>query len=233
MQWALSCAQLRYCFICTHWLWFPLQWLLFHGSRSQFPSAWTDLYQDGFSVHISLSLLIVSAISCLDFYFLGWSKTESTITEVTTGLLYQPWMMTDDDECGAISGMIGRETQSTHRKLAPVLLCPPHIPHDLTWARTWAAAVGSQRLTIWAMVQPFAWLTLSHISIMFLQTSDSLTVLQPQRYTLHSHHCWELHGQHRKSFSSYSLFRWEHSKPQSELYMKWILTVQALPNKFT
>jgi hypothetical protein len=30
---------------------------------------------------------------------------------------------------------------------APVPLCPSQIPHDLTWARTWAAAVGSQQLT--------------------------------------------------------------------------------------
>jgi hypothetical protein len=34
-------------------------------------------------------------------HHLGWSGTESTITETTTGLLYQLRMMTDDDECGA------------------------------------------------------------------------------------------------------------------------------------
>jgi hypothetical protein len=28
-----------------------------------------------------------------------------------------------------------------------VPLCPPQIPHDLTWDRTRAAAVGIQRLT--------------------------------------------------------------------------------------
>jgi hypothetical protein len=33
--------------------------------------------------------------------------TQSTITEATTVPLYQPWMM-DDDECGAISGMLGK-----------------------------------------------------------------------------------------------------------------------------
>jgi hypothetical protein len=49
-----------------------------------------------------------------------------------------------DDECGAVGGMrIGRENRSTRRKPAPVPLCPPQIPHDLTWARTRAAAVGS------------------------------------------------------------------------------------------
>jgi hypothetical protein len=35
------------------------------------------------------------------------------------------------------------------------LLCPQQIPHDLTWTRIRAAAVGSQRLTAWAMEQPF------------------------------------------------------------------------------
>jgi hypothetical protein len=42
---------------------------------------------------------------------------------------------------------IGRGNRSTRRKPAPVPLYPPQIPHDLTWDRTRAAAVGSQRLT--------------------------------------------------------------------------------------
>jgi hypothetical protein len=41
----------------------------------------------------------------------GWSGTESTITETTTDLLYQPWMMMDGDGCGIVGGMIGRETE--------------------------------------------------------------------------------------------------------------------------
>jgi hypothetical protein len=42
-------------------------------------------------------------------FFLGvGSGTESTITEATTGLLYQPRMMMDDDECGAVGGMSGK-----------------------------------------------------------------------------------------------------------------------------
>jgi hypothetical protein len=36
----------------------------------------------------------------------------------------------------------------------PVPLCPPQIPHDLTWDWTLAAAVGSRRLTAWALSQP-------------------------------------------------------------------------------
>jgi hypothetical protein len=39
----------------------------------------------------------------------------------------------DDDECGAVGGMrIGRGNHSTRRKPAPVPLCPPQIPRDLT-----------------------------------------------------------------------------------------------------
>jgi hypothetical protein len=53
-----------------------------------------------------------------------------------------------DDDYGAIGGMrIARGNRSTRRKPAPVPLCPPPIPHDLTWDRTRAAAVGSQRPT--------------------------------------------------------------------------------------
>jgi hypothetical protein len=61
----------------------------------------------------------------------------------------------DDDECGAVSRMkIGGGNRRTRRKPAPVPLCPPQIPHDLTWPRTRAAAVGSRRLTAWAMARP-------------------------------------------------------------------------------
>jgi hypothetical protein len=48
-----------------------------------------------------------------------------------------------DDDCGEVGGMSGRETRRTRRKLAPVPLCPPQSPHNLTWARTLAAAVQS------------------------------------------------------------------------------------------
>jgi hypothetical protein len=51
-------------------------------------------------------------------------------TAATTGLLYQPRMIGDDD-CGEIGGMkIGRGNRSTRRKPAPAPLYPPQIPHD-------------------------------------------------------------------------------------------------------
>jgi hypothetical protein len=47
------------------------------------------------------------------------------------GLLYHPRLI--DDDYGAVGGMrIGRINRSTRRKPAPVPLCPPQIPHDLT-----------------------------------------------------------------------------------------------------
>jgi hypothetical protein len=56
--------------------------------------------------------------------------------------------MIDDNECETVGGMrIGRENSSIRRKPAPVPLCSPQIPHDLTWDRTRTAAVGSRRAT--------------------------------------------------------------------------------------
>jgi hypothetical protein len=80
------------------------------------------------------------------------------------GLLYLTRMIDDDDdECGAVGGMrIGKGNQSIRRKLAPLSLCPPQVPHDLTWARTWAATVGSQQLTTWSMTWPASYF---HVSL--------------------------------------------------------------------
>jgi hypothetical protein len=70
--------------------------------------------------------------------------------------LYQSQMT--DDECEAVGGMrIGRGNRSTRRKPAPMPLCPPQISHDMTWARTRVAAVGTRHLTAWAMARPYDW----------------------------------------------------------------------------
>jgi hypothetical protein len=88
--------------------------------------------------------------------------------------------MIDDDECGAVDGMrIGRGNQSTRREPTPVPLCPPQIPHDLTWARTRTVAVESQRLTARAMARPHLSVTFSVIVIiikMFLTSIEMLTL---------------------------------------------------------
>jgi hypothetical protein len=52
---------------------------------------------------------------------------------------------------------IGKGNTITKRKPAPVILCPPQIPHEL--ARTRAGAVGSRRLTTRGMARP-SWLQL-------------------------------------------------------------------------
>jgi hypothetical protein len=69
----------------------------------------------------------------------------------------------DDDECGAVGGMLGRGNRNTRRKSASVLLCTPKIPHDLirTWTRV--TTLGSQRLTSWAMAQPILTLTYTNV----------------------------------------------------------------------
>jgi hypothetical protein len=53
----------------------------------------------------------------------------------------------DYDECGAIGGMNGRGNRTTGRKLAPMSLCLPQIPLNLSLAQTRVAAVESRRPT--------------------------------------------------------------------------------------
>jgi hypothetical protein len=84
---------------------------------------------------------------------MGWNWVHLVLRPLI-GLLYQPRMI--DDVCGAVDGIrIGRGNRSTRRKPATAPLCPPQIPRDLTWNRTWTAAVGSRR----AMGRPYECLT--------------------------------------------------------------------------
>jgi hypothetical protein len=90
----------------------------------------------------------------LEFFFISYGGTLGTAA--AAGLLYQPRMIGDGD-CGEIGGMkIGRGNWSTWRTPAQAPLCPPQIPQDYTRFWTRAAAVGSQRLTAWAMARPFS-----------------------------------------------------------------------------
>jgi hypothetical protein len=94
------------------------------------------------------------SIAVIFFIIVSGVRLSPLGTAATAGLLYQPQTM-DDGDCGEIGGMkIGRGNRSTRRNPAPAPLCPPQIPHDQTRARTRAAAVGSQRLTSWAMARP-------------------------------------------------------------------------------
>jgi hypothetical protein len=84
---------------------------------------------------------------------LGWDETSVLLVRRSLfGLLHQPRMI--DDERGTVDGMrIGGGHGRTRRKPIPLSLCPPQISHDLTWNRTWGAAVESWRLTSWAMIR--------------------------------------------------------------------------------
>jgi hypothetical protein len=81
------------------------------------------------------------------FLFLGGGVRLSPFGTLATNWPIVP-SPDDDDECGAVGGIrIGRGNRSTRRKPAAEPLCPSQIPHDLTWAQTRAAAVGSRRVT--------------------------------------------------------------------------------------
>jgi hypothetical protein len=68
----------------------------------------------------------------------------------------------DDDECGAVCGLrIGKGNLSTRRKPAPVPFCPPQIPHDMTWAQTWAAAVMPEKTSLHLFATKVSNLTLT------------------------------------------------------------------------
>jgi hypothetical protein len=87
--------------------------------------------------------------SVLKFLEVGWDWVH-LVRRPLIGLLYPPRMI--DDEYGPVGGIrIGRGNRSTWRKPVPMPLCPPQIPHHLTRDGTQAAAVGSRRLTAWAM----------------------------------------------------------------------------------
>jgi hypothetical protein len=85
----------------------------------------------------NLDLIQWTLLNCDTSFFLGRNATESTWY-----VGHQPWMI--DDEGGKVGGMrIGRRNRSIRWKPTLVPLCPPQIPHDLTWALTRAAAVGN------------------------------------------------------------------------------------------
>jgi hypothetical protein len=67
-------------------------------------------------------------------------------------------------------------------KPVPVSLCPPQIPHGLTWDRTRAFAVGGRRLTAWALARPLRYL-FEHVVLKCMYES-SLSDIIPRRHVL-------------------------------------------------
>jgi hypothetical protein len=106
----------------------------------------------------------------------GWSVTESTITEATTGLLYQPWwwwmMMSVEQSAEWLAG----ENRSARRKPAPISLSPPQIPHHLTRVWTQVSAMGIRWLHAWVTAPHSNRLTY-RISLWKVSINDTLLYL--------------------------------------------------------
>jgi hypothetical protein len=77
----------------------------------------------------------ITAVKNRPFLFLfGWDWICLALHPLFR-LLYQ-FQMTDEDECGAVSGMtVDGGHWSTWRKPAPVPLYPQQIPYNLTWVQ--------------------------------------------------------------------------------------------------
>jgi hypothetical protein len=109
------------------------------------------------SIYRSISALppiLLNVFSFLD-YTLHWSISMrwDYVSELLpqTDILFIPtWYVLEKDGGMILAG----ETEELGEKPVPVPLCPPQIPHGLTWARTRASAVRSRRLTTWAMARP-------------------------------------------------------------------------------
>jgi hypothetical protein len=121
------------------------------------------------------------------------------------GLLYLPRVR---DGYGAFGGMkTVRENRSTRRKPAPVLLCPPQIPYDLTWGSnpgrggeqpatnrlSYGTAVRVIRYAVmqhnrlvaakkcwdcWLLFSCGSWVNLHHITILLDTPKFSVVLLQ-------------------------------------------------------
>jgi hypothetical protein len=81
-------------------------------------------------------MIFVKVKTRIFLFLMGWDWVHLVLRPLFD-LLYQPQIIDDDDECGAVCGMrIGRGNQSTWRKPSTVPLRPPQIPHDLSRSRT-------------------------------------------------------------------------------------------------
>jgi hypothetical protein len=130
--------------------------------------------------------------------------------------------MIDDDDCGAVCGIkISRGNRSTRRKPAPMPLRPPQITHDLTRARTLAAAVGSLRLTAWAMARPMEGLKCPVYRVLkpFSYVKYTWGAHVNSQYSVGNRRAWYM----RYADRSYKLFFFRHQKYASKCMIR-ILT---------
>jgi hypothetical protein len=86
-------------------------------------------------------------LSYMRNFFIGIMGSGVQLGPLGTAATNRPIVPAPGDyDGGEIGGMSGKRNRSTRRKPAPVLLFSPQNPHAARM-RTWAAAVGSQRLT--------------------------------------------------------------------------------------
>jgi hypothetical protein len=114
---------------------------------------------------------------------MGWDYASVEMGSLT-GPLSIPQMI--HEWIWSSGGMIlTGENRRTWRKTCPSDTFPTANHTRLTWARTWAAALGSRRLTAWAMALPSS----GHMSLILEQstrtpppmlTLSSLTLQPPQ-----------------------------------------------------
>jgi hypothetical protein len=102
--------------------------------------------------------------------------------------------------------MIGKGNRSTRRKPAPVLLCPPQIPHAAR-KRTRVAAVGSQRLTAWATTRPWGYIFLRDAGWL----STVCTALYPRRCKAPNPECYKCWGSQTQGIQWLSCTQTEHN----------------------
>jgi hypothetical protein len=114
------------------------------------------------------------------FFYYWWGGTKSLGTVATSGLLYKPPMI-DEDDCGAIGGIkIGRGNWSTWRKPAPAPLCPPQIPHNQTRARTPDRCGGKPATNRLSYGAALLWVLLELLMKDILASlTDNITIILP------------------------------------------------------
>jgi hypothetical protein len=124
----------------------PLNWSKNSDDKAVL-KIWADLY------NARVLWLFMAWINFFFPYFL-WGRGCDCLYCTCRTLMdpsYQPRMI---DEHETVDGIrVGRGTEVLGES-DPMLLCPPQIPHDLTWNRTRATAVGSRLLAAWTTTWP-------------------------------------------------------------------------------
>jgi hypothetical protein len=119
------------CIVCISPVSAKKNWIFLLAVIGKKAIRWVCPYfsEAGFITSDPFASRIVSSVFCVEiFFYYWWGGTKSLGTAATSGLLYKPPMI-DEDDCGAIGGMkIGRRNRSTRRKPAPAPLCPPQNP---------------------------------------------------------------------------------------------------------